>query len=203
MFDGVTAVDISGRAGLVAMGLFTLNVLLGLLVSVNYNTVKQWPRRKLPVPLYKLHNWNAYVALVVGGLHPAILMFSSTAHFRVIDLLWPVNSPEQTLYNILGAVTFYGFTVVVVTSYLRRRLGHVLWKRVHYTAYFAAAMMFVHGVLIDPNLKGEPPDLLDGEKVLVEGCLLLVAVATVWRWRYGSEKKRYLAARAAGGVQMD
>ena len=96
MFDGVTAVDISGRAGLVAMGLFTLNVLLGLLVSVNYNTVKQWPRRKLPVPLYKLHNWNAYVALVVGGLHPAILMFSSTAHFRVIDLLWPVNSPEQS-----------------------------------------------------------------------------------------------------------
>ena len=59
--------------------------------------------------------------------------------------------------------------------------------------------MFAHGVLIDPNLKGQPPDLIDGEKLLVEGCLVLVATASIWRWRYGSEKKRYLAARAMGG----
>lgn len=197
MFDGISAIDISGTVGLVAMVLLTLNILMGLLVSVNYNTARQWPRRKLPVPLFRIHNWSAYVALSVATLHPVILLFSGTAHFKPLDLLWPLGSPGQTLYNIMGALTFYGFALVVITSYLRRRLGHVLWKRLHYVAYFAAAMMFAHGALIDPNLKGQPPDLIDGEKVLVEACLLLVVGGSIWRWRYGSEKKRYLAAKAA------
>jgi predicted ferric reductase len=196
MFDDVSAVDISSTVGLVAMVLFTLNILMGLLVSVNYNTLKQWPHRKLPVPLYKIHNWNAYVALSVAALHPTILLFSKTAHFAIGDVLLPLNSPGQRLYNNLGAVTFYGFALVVVTSSMRRRLGHVAWKRVHYVAYFAAAILFVHGTLIDQNLKGQTPDFLDGEKVLVEVCFLVVVVASIWRWRYGSEKKRYLAAKA-------
>jgi predicted ferric reductase len=199
MFDDTSAVDVSSTVGLVAMVLFTLNILMGLLVSVNYNTVKQWPRRKLPIPLYRIHNWNAYLALSVAVLHPAILLFSTTAHFKVLDVLWPLSSPGQRPYNVLGALTFYGFTLVVVTSYLRRRLGHVAWKRLHYTAYFAAACMFIHGTLIDQNLKGQPPDLLDPEKVLVEACFLIVVAAAIWRWRYGSEKKRYLAARALSG----
>lgn len=195
MFDNISAVDISGTVGLVAMVLLTLNILMGLLVSVNYNTVKQWPRRKLPVPLYKIHNWHAYVALAVAAVHPVILLFSSTARFKPLDLVLPVWSPAQTLYNVMGAVTFYLFALVVLTSYFRRRLGHVFWKRLHYVTYFAAIMMFAHGMLIDPNLKGKPPDLLDGEKVLVEVCLLLVISGAIGRWKYGSEKKRYQAAR--------
>jgi len=196
MFDDISAVDISSTVGLVAMVLFTINILMGLLVSVNYNTVKQWPHRKLPIPLYKLHNWNAYLALSVAALHPVILLFSKTAHFGIADVLLPLNSPGQRLFNILGATTFYAFAVVVVTSYFRRRLGHIAWKRLHYTAYFAAAVLFVHGTLIDQNLKGQVPDFLDGEKVLVEVCFLLVVAASIWRWRYGSEKKRYLAAKS-------
>lgn len=196
MFEGVSAVDISSIIGLVAMVLFTLNILMGLLVSVNYNTVRQWPRRKLPVPLYRIHNWNAYVALSVAVLHPTVLLLSRTAHFRLVDVLWPLHSPGQCLYNILGALTFYCFVLVVTTSYLRRHLGHVAWKRIHYTAYFAAGALFIHGILIDQNLKGQPADLLDGEKVLVESCFLLVVAAAIWRWRYGSEKKRYQAAMA-------
>jgi methionine sulfoxide reductase heme-binding subunit len=196
MFEGISAVDVSSTVGLVAMVLFTVNILMGLLVSVNYNTERQWPRCKLPVPLYRIHNWNGYVALSVAGLHPLILLFSRTAHFKVLDVLWPLDSPGQRLYNVLGALTFYSFTLVVVTSYLRRPLGHVVWKRIHYTAYFAAVTLFIHGTLIDQNLKGEPRDFLDGEKVLVEGCLVLVVAAAIWRWRYGSEKKRYPAKLA-------
>jgi DMSO/TMAO reductase YedYZ heme-binding membrane subunit len=195
MFEGVSAVDVSSVVGLVSMVLFTCNILLGLLVSVNYNPAKQWPRRKLPYPLYRIHNWNGYGALSVAILHPCILLLSSTARFTLLDALWPLGSPHQRLYNVLGALTFYSFTLVVVTSYLRRRLGHVAWKRLHYVAYFAAAMMFLHGTLIDPNLKDRPADFLDGEKVLVEACFAAVAAGTLWRWRYGSEKKRYRATK--------
>ena len=194
----MSAVDLSSFAGLTAMVLLTVNILLGLLVSVNYNPKRQWPHRKLPVPLFKIHNWNAYLAIGIVCLHPLILLFANVkiGRFGILDLLWPLQSPGQTLYNCLGALTFYSFALVVITSYFRPRLGYRPWKKLHYVAYFAAAVMYVHGTLIDPDLKNRPTDFLDGEKVLVEGCCLLVIAASIWRWRYGSEKKRYQTARA-------
>jgi len=196
--DDISAVDVSAVVGLTAMVLLTLNILMGLLVSTNYNFVRQWPHRKLPWPLFRIHNWTGYIAMAVAVLHPVILLCSRTAKFRIIDVLLPVNSPNQTFYNVLGALTFYSFALVVCTSYFRPKLGYRPWKKLHYTAYFAAAVMYVHGTLIDQNLKGQPPDFLDGEKVLVEGCFLVVVAASIWRWKHGSEKKRYLAAKAAG-----
>ena len=189
MFD-ISAVDVSSVVGLTALVLLTLNILMGLLVTTNYNPAKQWPRRKLPWPLFKIHNWTGYLALAVALLHPGILLLSSTAKFGLGDVLLPLHSPGQTLYNNLGALTLYGFLLVAVTSYFRPRLGYRPWKKLHYTAYFAAATMFVHGTLIDPELKNRPPDYFDGEKVLVEGCALLVIAGIVWRVRRGTERQR-------------
>lgn len=187
----MTAIDLASYAGLTAMLLLTVNILLGLLVSVNYNPRRQWPRRK--ISLFKLHNWNAYLALALVCVHPLILLFakSKLGTFHLPDLLLPLHSPGQTFYNCLGAVAFYSFALVLVTSYFRPKLGYRPWKKLHYTAYFAAAVMYVHGTLTDPNLTNAPTDFLDGEKILVEGCALAVAAASIWRWRYGSEKRRY------------
>jgi len=187
----MTAIDVSSFAGLTAMCLLTLNLLLGLLVSTNYNPARDWPRRKLPVPLWRIHNWTAYVAISVALLHPTILLFSSKPHFGIGDILLPLSSPGQTLYNNLGALTLYSFLFVVVTSYFRPQLRYRPWKKLHYTAYFGAVVMYVHGTLIDQNMKNETPDFLDGEKLLVEGCALLVLAGTIWRIRRGTEKQRH------------
>ena len=183
--------------GLTATVLLTLNILLGLLVSTNYNPAKQWPRRKLPWPLFRIHNWTGYIAMAVVCIHPVSLLFvdSKVAKFGLREILLPFTSQGQTNYNILGGVAFYGFALVVATSYFRPKLGYRPWKKLHYTAYFAAASMFLHGTLIDQNLKNGAPDLLDGEKVLVEGCFAVVLAASIWRWRRGTEKQRHRVAK--------
>ena len=176
-----TAIDLSSFAGLTAMVLLTLNIVLGILVSRNYNPRRRWPWRK--IPLFRIHNWIAYTGLAVVLIHPTLLLFADRPHFRPRDILYPVASPGQTLYNSLGAIALYSILLVVVTSYFRPRLGSRPWKKIHFTAYFAGAALFVHGLLIDPDLKNRPPDLLDGEKVLVECCLLAVCAAGLWRLR--------------------
>lgn len=188
----MTAIDLSSDAGLVAMVLLTVNILLGLLLSARYNTVRSWPYRRLPI--FDVHNWTAYIALGLVFLHPALLLLSSTASFRVIDILWPLHSPKQTLYNCLGATAFYCVIFVVVTSYFRSRLGSRLWKKLHYVSYAAAGFVFVHGILMDPELKNNPPDPFDGEKILVEGCALLIVIATIWRIRYQPKKRTVQAS---------
>jgi predicted ferric reductase len=174
-----TAIDVSSVAGLIAIGIFTAQILLGLLLSVGYNPVRKWPRRRLK--LFTFHNWLGYIGLATALTHPLILLFSATAGFRLFDILVPIWSPTQPFENTLGALAFYLVTFVVVTSYIRRVFGHHTWKLLHYTAYAAAAVFFLHGMLADPNLKNQPVDWIDAEKVYVEGCALAIAAATAWR----------------------
>jgi DMSO/TMAO reductase YedYZ heme-binding membrane subunit len=178
----MTAIELSSYFGLAAMTLLTLNILIGLVMSVKYNPVRSWPHRRINT--FKIHNWTAYLALTIAAMHPVIILFSSTAKFSLVDILYPVNAPKQPWINVLGAVALYTLAFVVLTSYFRRELGRKKWKTLHFTAYGTAALFFVHGILTDPNLKDAPIDFLDGEKVYVELCLLLVIVAAALRIRW-------------------
>lgn len=80
-------------------------------------------------------------------------------------------------------VAFYLVAFVVLTSYFRRLYAHHTWKLLHYTAYGAAAVFYVHGTLADPLLQNRAVDFIDAEKAYVEGCGLLVVAATVWRYK--------------------
>ena len=179
----ISAIDLASYAGLGALTLLTLNLLLGLLMAVKYNPVRNWPHRRIST--FQLHNWTAYAGLALAGVHPIILLFSSHVHFRVIDILYPLNGPKQPMINTLGAIALYALILVVVTSYFRRSIGRRWWKRLHFTAYGMAGVFFAHGILTDPNL-GDTPfhvDPFDGEKLYVELCLLLVVVAAIIRLR--------------------
>jgi methionine sulfoxide reductase heme-binding subunit len=178
----MSAIDLSSYFGLTAMTLLTLNILLGLVMSMKYNPVRSWPHRRINT--FKLHNWTAYIALTIASIHPVIILFSSTAKFTLLDILYPVHAPRQPWVNVLGALALYALTFVVLTSYFRRELGRRTWKTLHFTAYGVAALFFVHGILTDPKLKDAPIDFLDGEKVYVELCLLLVIVAVGYRVRW-------------------
>lgn len=178
----MTAIDLSSYAGLVALCLLTLNILLGLLISVRYQPKKHWPHRHINT--FKIHKWTGYVALGVALSHPVLLLLSKSAGFRVLDIAFPVWSPSQPFENSIGAVALYCLVLVVITSYYRVEIGRRLWKRLHYFAYAAATFFFVHGLLTDPHLKNSPFNPFDAEKVLVEVCLALVAVGSALRIRY-------------------
>lgn len=178
----MSAIDLSSYFGLTAMTLLTLNILLGLVMSTKYNPVRNWPHRRINT--FKLHNWTAYIALTIASTHPLIILFSSTAKFTLLDILYPVHAPRQPWVNVLGALALYALIFVVLTSYFRRELGRRTWKTLHFSAYGVAALFFVHGILTDPKLKDAPIDFLDGEKVYVELCLLLVIAAVGYRVRW-------------------
>ena len=169
--------------GLIAVGIFTAQILLGLLLSVGYNPLRQFPHQRLK--LFTFHNWLGYIGLAAAFIHPLILLASSTAGFRLLDIAVPIWSPTQPIPNTLGAIAFYLVAFVVLTSYFRRLFGHHRWKQLHYSAYAAAAVFYIHGVWADPLLKNRAPDFIDAEKAYVEACALLVMAATIWRFNYG------------------
>ncbi len=185
-----SAIDISSVIGLTALGMFTAQILIGLLLSVGYNPIRQWPRQRW-IKLFTFHNWLGYIGLATALTHPLILLTSSEAGFHLFDVFIPIWSPTQPIPSTLGAIALYLVAFVVLTSYFRRLFGRHRWKQLHYVAYAAAAVFYVHGVWADPLLKNRPVDWIDAEKAYVEGCALLVVGATVWRFNYGKKTARF------------
>ena len=175
-------IELSNYAGLGAIGLLTLNILIGLILSMKYNPVRRWPHRR--VNTVKIHNVTGWMALVLVLVHPALLLLPNRVDFHVIDLFYPLNAPKQPSINSLGAAAAYLLIVVVLTSYFRFRIGRKWWKRIHFTTYALFPLYAVHAILTDPALKDRSIDYLDGEKVFVELCVLGVAAAIAFRVRW-------------------
>jgi methionine sulfoxide reductase heme-binding subunit len=184
----MNAIDLSADVGLVAVGLVTLNLAVGLLIAVRYSPWRYWPHRRFNI--FRIHNWTGYGVLAACILHPVVLLFSSTARFRIVDVFCPVHSPSQPLENTIGAIALYCIAIVVITSYFRLQLGRRLWKSFHFVIYAAAVALFWHSIFTDPNLKNTPLDPFDGEKVYIEICCVLIAAFGWLRWRHTVRKQR-------------
>lgn len=190
----ITILDLSAYVGLTAVGAVTINMLLGTLMVFRYSPVRQWPHRHLNY--FRLHNISGYLALSLALIHPTVLLFDKTAKFRIVDLLYPVHSPSQPLENTIGAIAIYVVLLVVITSYLRIRLGRRVWKSFHFTIYVAAVALFWHSLFTDPALKNSPVDYFDGGKLFVEVCLILIVVMAALRWRHSVKRVRQQIRKA-------
>jgi predicted ferric reductase len=180
----MTVLDLCSYLGLGATGAVTVNLLLGMLMSLRYSPVRMWPHRKVNV--FALHQWTAYLAVALTLTHPVVLLFQSARRFRVVDLLWPVHSPLQPKLNTVGALALYLVVLLVGSSLLRRQVGRLVWRRLHYAAFPMMVLIFVHSILTDPELKDGHPDLFDGGKVFLEiACVVSVAAVIVRVWLHG------------------
>jgi predicted ferric reductase len=184
-FAGVTLLDLCSYLGLGAVGMATLNLLIGIAMSLRYSPARLWPHRH--INLFALHQWTAYAAVALTLTHPVVLLFLDTPHFRLFDILLPIDSPLQPKLNLAGAAALYLLLLVFLSSLLRTRLGRPLWRKLHYLVFPAAALLFLHSILTDPNLKDGHPDLLDGGKIFVEACTVVSFAAAAIRYRMRGE----------------
>lgn len=188
----MTLLDLCSYLGLGAAGAAGLNLLLGLLISMRYSPVRQWPHRKLNI--FAFHRWTAWCTIALTLSHPIVLLFLDKPHFRLFDILLPVQSPLQPLINLAGAGALYLLLLVFLTSILRTRIGRPLWRRLHFLVFPAAVLLLIHSILTDPDLKDGHPDLLDGGKVFLETLAVVCVLAVAARIRL-----RGRGLRANGG----
>jgi methionine sulfoxide reductase heme-binding subunit len=186
----ITVLDLSAYLGLTAVAALTLNMLLGVMMAFRYSPVRNWPHHRFNY--FRLHNWTGYIALFFVILHPIVLLLNRSPKFRLLDLVYPVHSPQQPLENTIGAVALYIVAIMVVTSYFRIQLGRRVWKAFHFTVYLGAIALFWHSLFTDPDLKGAPINWLDGGKIFVEACAAIILVTILLRARHARKKALHL-----------
>ena len=87
----MTILDLCAYVGLTAVGAATVNMLVGLLIALRYSPVRLWPHRRINI--FRVHNWTAYLVLLLILLHPAVLLLRASTRFSWFDVLLPFARP--------------------------------------------------------------------------------------------------------------
>ncbi|WP_288071149.1 ferric reductase-like transmembrane domain-containing protein [Hydrotalea sp.] len=187
-------IDISGTIGLIATAVLTLNILLGMLLSSAYKKSVYW--KCVPAFIQKLnitdiHNYTAYLALLLVLVHIVLIPIDSASKFSWLQLLWSLNTQHQPYMALLGSLSFYALILVIITTQkiIKNKMRFRFWKNVHLISYGTALLFIIHGIWMDPELKDRPVDFLDAEKLLSEICGLVLIAASVIRFRYFIRKQ--------------
>jgi sulfoxide reductase heme-binding subunit YedZ len=127
-------------SGAVALVLLTLALVLGV-VDVRRWSTEIWPRFVVD----SLHRNASLLALAFLGLHILTAVLDSFAPISLTDVVIPFTGSYRPFWLGLGALSFDMMLAVIVTSLLRRRIGHAAWRAVHWLAYASWPIALLHG----------------------------------------------------------
>jgi predicted ferric reductase len=127
-------------SGAVALVLLTLALVLGV-VDVRRWSTEIWPRFVVD----SLHRNASLLALAFLSLHIVTTVLDSFVSISLTDAVIPFIGSYRPFWLGLGAVSFDLMLAVILTSLLRRRIGHVTWRAVHWLAYVSWPIALLHG----------------------------------------------------------
>lgn len=126
-------------AGVVTLILFSAVTCLGLL-SVARAQSSWWPR----FLTVEFHRTLALLSVAFVAIHVATAVFDPFTHLGIAAALVPLASAYRPLPVAFGVVSVWLVGAVIVTSLLRERIGHRLWRAIHWTAYASWPLAVEH-----------------------------------------------------------
>ncbi|WP_318505007.1 ferric reductase-like transmembrane domain-containing protein [Bacillus sp. T3] len=129
-------------SGLLSYFLLTMSLAFGFLQSF------QSLKRKKPVFLL-IHQNSGWIGLLVIVFHMMLLFWDQYVHYPVLSILVPFNSEHEPFYSGLGTISFYLFLMIIGSSdFFMKKLGRIVWKKIHLLAIPAWILMAIHGFMI-------------------------------------------------------
>jgi methionine sulfoxide reductase heme-binding subunit len=144
-----------------SQGLWFVSRASGLALLVSVSTVlvlgvaarlgsapRRWPR----FAVAELHRTLALFSVAFLVLHVVTAILDPFVTIGWAATLIPFVSPYRTLAIALGTLAVDLGGAVVLTSLARRRLGYRAWRAVHWLAYLAWPVAFVHSLTAGSDL---------------------------------------------------
>ena len=176
-------------AGIVSLLLFSIVACLGLL-SVARAQAAWWPR----FLTVELHRRLALLSIVFLAVHIVTAILDPFTKLGIAAALVPLASSYRPLPVALGVVSVDLVAAVIASSLLRERIGHRLWRAVHWTSYASWPLAVAHS-LTSGSDAGAP-------WMLTVTALSVVTVlgSLLYRATAGGTNRSRLAAVAGGSA---
>jgi sulfoxide reductase heme-binding subunit YedZ len=132
---------LSRGSGLILLALFSLVVVLGVATRTG-SAPARWPR----FAVAELHRTFSLFAVALLCLHVATAILDPFVSIGWAATVLPFVSPYRTLAIGLGTLAIDLGAAVLLTSLVRKRLGFRAWRAVHWLAYLAWPVAFIHSI---------------------------------------------------------
>ena len=134
-----------------ATGVATL-VLLSLTVALGVTHVKRLHTRRVPrFVVDGVHRNVALLSVVFLAVHVLTAVTDSYVSIGLVHVFLPFGSGYRPFWIALGALSVDLTLAVVITSLLRRRIGHRIWRAVHWLAYASWPVALAHSLGTGPD----------------------------------------------------
>jgi sulfoxide reductase heme-binding subunit YedZ len=131
----------SRAAGVVAMALISLSVLIGLTMATGVLR-----RPGLKRTLLKAHEHLALAGLVAIAVHAVTLMGDAWMNPGLAGVLVPFALDYRPVFTGIGILAGYLALVLGLSFYVRRRIGGRLWRRLHRATVGVWVLGVVHAL---------------------------------------------------------
>lgn len=128
-------------AGLVTLVLLTASMVLGILNAGRFASPR-WPR----FLVQGLHRNLALLALGFLVLHVGTTVIDTYTSIGLPDVVVPFLSPYKRFWLGLGATASDLMIILALTSLVRQRIGHRLWRVIHWAGYLCWPVAVAHGL---------------------------------------------------------
>jgi sulfoxide reductase heme-binding subunit YedZ len=139
--NGELTWDLARAAGLVAYGLLTASVALGLALSLGWRSAR-WNR----FVTNEIHRFATLMALLFVGLHGVAILLDPFIAMGPADVLVPFVTTYRPAWVGFGILAGYLVAAVYLSERVRGRIGYAWWRRFHATAFVAFVLALVHGL---------------------------------------------------------
>lgn len=160
-----------GRSsGVVTLVLLTLVVALGI-ATRSGRLLPGLPRFAVSA----VHRSSSLLAVVFLTLHVVTLTLDPQSQLRWLDAVLPFGSQPKPLWIGLGAASLDLMVALVVTSLLRQRIGHRVWRAIHWAAYALWPFAVLHTIGTGTDMHST------WMRSLLAICTLMLAGLVGWR----------------------
>jgi sulfoxide reductase heme-binding subunit YedZ len=174
-------------AGIVSLILFSGVACLGLL-AVARTQARWWPR----FLTVELHRNLALLSVAFLAIHILTAVLDPFTHLGIAAAFVPLASAYRPLPVAFGVVSVDLVAAVVVTSLLRERIGHRVWRAIHWTSYASFPLAVEH------TLTAGSDAFAQWMLGITAACVLAVGGALLYRATAGGTNRERLPAVTLG-----
>ncbi len=124
----------------------------------------------------EVHRRISLIAMIFIILHIATTIVDSYVNVGIVSALIPFTSQYKPIKVALGTVAFDLMLAITVTSLIKQRISHSLWRTIHWASYLAFPIAVIHEILIGTDFR------FAWMILLTAGCVSAVGLALAWRF---------------------
>lgn len=128
-------------SGIVAFGLMSVSVVIGLLLASGLAR-----RPGLPRKLVRIHQQTALQGLAAIAVHGGTLLGDQWLKAGIAGITIPFTLNYRPVFTGLGIIAGYLAAALGLSFYARRRIGVKTWRKVHRLTVVAWALGAIHAI---------------------------------------------------------